>query len=1065
MALISPGIEVTVIDESGYAPGAVGTVPYILLATASNKTVPGGKAIAPGTLKANANKITIVNGQRDLVNLFGNPIFYQNSTGTPLHGYELNEYGLMAAYSALGVSNRAYIQRVDVDMSELIGTSVRPTGTPANGTYWLDLASTNWGIFEWNAGTQAFEKVTPIVIQSTTDLTAGVPKTSIGTIGDYAVVATNTSNPVYYKMYDNTWQLVGSQPWQVAHPVVQGTVSNPALTPAQTIVINSNNVTISSTTIASLVGDINALAIPGVTARENLGKLELFADSTAMSDGANQDGKIAISNFALGTALTEIGITAGLYARPTMQISAHTSVPHWKSGDVTSRPSGSIWVKTTAVNSGASLALSQYLTSLEAFNPVSALLFADDGAANAKLDPLGGGAAIPENSVYAQTDVLLDSTLTYKLFRRAVRGATTVTGTATNPTFTVGESFSVTVTSVGNANWSGPYSITLTGTTATSFVSDILTANIPNLTAAVTSNGSVSITHKKGGSIGLLNGSGTPLTTAGITSSTAYVRLSSNNVLIASNWVPLAYTASTTRPSSNPANGRMWYYNAVDEVDVMIHDGNNWRGYQNVTLDARGYDLSVTNPAGVIVAASKPLLQDDGTALVPGDLWLDTSDLENYPRIYRYDVSNNWNLIDTTDQTTEDGIVFADARWDSTGTTDPITGFMPSIAGLLTSDYTDLDCPDADLYPRGTLLFNTRRSSFNVKKYVVDYFNAQSFVGTLPQQTSTWVTVAGNRTDGSAYMGRKSVRRVVVAALQAGVSANEEIREEQRQFNLMVCPGYPELNDELIQLNNDRRMTAFILGDAPLRLSTSGTDIATFTGNSEASISTEGALTVADPYLGVFYPAGLTSDLSGNEIVVPATHMALRTMIRSDAVSYPWFAAAGVRRGLVDNATSLGYISTVDGEFKQIGVTESLRDTCYENALNPIAFLPGTGITVYGNKSRSGYASAMDRINVARLVVYLRRQLAEVTKPFVFEPNDKITRDEVKQSVEKIMGDLISKRAISDYLVVCDTSNNTPVRIDRNELYVDVAIVPIKAVEFIYVPIRIKHTGDLGGNN
>ena len=95
------------------------------------------------------------------------------------------------------------------------------------------------------------------------------------------------------------------------------------------------------------------------------------------------------------------------------------------------------------------------------------------------------------------------------------------------------------------------------------------------------------------------------------------------------------------------------------------------------------------------------------------------------------------------------------------------------------------------------------------------------------------------------------------------------------------------------------------------------------------------------------------------------------------------------------------------------------------------------------------------------MVIYLRSQLNRLAKPYIFEPNDKITRDEIKQQVESVMLELVGQRALYDYLVVCDESNNTPTRIDRNELYVDIAIEPVKAVEFIYIPIRLKNTGEI----
>jgi phage tail sheath protein FI len=129
--------------------------------------------------------------------------------------------------------------------------------------------------------------------------------------------------------------------------------------------------------------------------------------------------------------------------------------------------------------------------------------------------------------------------------------------------------------------------------------------------------------------------------------------------------------------------------------------------------------------------------------------------------------------------------------------------------------------------------------------------------------------------------------------------------------------------------------------------------------------------------------------------------------------------------------------------------------------MNPITFITGSGIVNFGQVTRARNASALDRINVARLTAYLRRQLNLLAKPFLFEPNDKITRDEIKQAAESLLLELVGQRALYDLLVVCDETNNTPSRIDRNELYLDVAIEPVKAVEFIYIPLRLKNTGEI----
>ena len=297
MALVSPGVEVTVIDESNYIPAATNSVPYFLIATAQNKISGTGVGVAAGTLAANAGRVFLITSQRDLSATFGNPFFYKTAAGTPINGYELNEYGLLAAYSALGISNRAYVQRANVDLAELTATLVRPTGNPADDTYWLDTAATSWGIFQWNQTTGAFTVQTPTVITDTTQLTGGIPSQDVGSIGGYAVVATNVANPTYYKNLDNEWVLVGSDAWKRSWPTVQGanSVTGSALTTANVIIINGQTVTVgATTTLAALVALINSAGIPRVTAETDLtrtsNKLWLYGDSDAESDGSSADG-------------------------------------------------------------------------------------------------------------------------------------------------------------------------------------------------------------------------------------------------------------------------------------------------------------------------------------------------------------------------------------------------------------------------------------------------------------------------------------------------------------------------------------------------------------------------------------------------------------------------------------------------------------------------------------------------------------------------------------------------------------------------------------------------------
>ena len=90
--------------------------------------------------------------------------------------------------------------------------------------------------------------------------------------------------------------------------------------------------------------------------------------------------------------------------------------------------------------------------------------------------------------------------------------------------------------------------------------------------------------------------------------------------------------------------------------------------------------------------------------------------------------------------------------------------------------------------------------------------------------------------------------------------------------------------------------------------------------------------------------------------------------------------------------------------------------------------------------------------------MYIRERLDDIVKPFLFEPNDAVTRQNAKDVVDGLLSNLVIQRGLFDFVTVCDGTNNTAARIDRNELYIDIAIQPVKAVEFIYIPIRIQNT-------
>ena len=1122
MALVSPGVQVSVIDESFYTPAEPGTLPMIFVASAANKSNGAGTGTAPGTLAANAGKPYLLTSQRDLADTFGDPVFKTDTNNNPIHGGELNEYGLQAAYSYLGIANRAYVVRADVDLAELEATSTAPAANPQDGTYWLDTSTTLWGIQEWNGASvlnsgQVFTNKVPYVITDTSEtsntgslstngFSGVIPASTVGAIGDYAIVATSTLLRVFYRNTSGTWVLVGSDPWTKSWPTITGTASNPSFAGTANITINGTSVAVNSAdTVSDVASTINGLLIQGVTAAAVDGRIEIYSDGTgSASDDSTLGGDIEIGGDS--DRLEELGITAGVYYPPALQISKHTNIPEYKTGDTYTRPTGSIWLKTTTPNLGANYRVKKWNNSTELWESIDAPIYANNHSAIYELDRTGGGTNLLAGDLYVESNVAGDTRplATFKVMRRVGVAPTTITGTKIVSGSISSGTSTFTVQSTDNNQLAFNTAVTVSGvytgaaSDASVLASAINDANIENVSATVNAQNKVVIQHALGGEMRFVDTDGV-LTEAGFsvyvdantgTPNVSYVPGTDGSTsplqLQASTWGVLSYTASDNEVTATTADGRLWYNSIVDEVDILVHNGSEFVGYlydgsSGQSSTASPYynadDTLQTDPEGPIVSATRPTTQSDGTALQTGDLWIDTSDLENYPKIYKFNgartdlpLENRWFLVDTGDQTSEDGILFADVRYNTTGANSNTAG---DIDALLVSDFVDPDSPDPALYPKGMLLFNLRRSGFNVKKYQRNYINTAGKNGRYGSgdgesmdnyHANRWVTESANQEDGSGTFGRKAQRKVIIQSLQALVNSNEEIRDdESRLFNLMATPGYPELIGEMKSLNYDRGLTAFVVGDSPMRLAPNATAINNWATNVNNAVEdNDNGLVTTDPYLAVYYPSGFTSDNFGNNVVVPPSHMMLRTIALSDQVSFPWFAPAGTRRGGISNASSTGYLTSED-EFVSTALNEGQRDTLYANAVNPITFITGAGLVAFGQKTRQLTASSLDRINVARLVIYLRSQLNQLAKPYLFEPNDKITRDEIKQAAESLLLELVGQRALYDYLVVCDESNNTPSRIDRNELYLDIAIEPVKAIEFIYIPLRLKNTGEISG--
>lgn len=339
--------------------------------------------------------------------------------------------------------------------------------------------------------------------------------------------------------------------------------------------------------------------------------------------------------------------------------------------------------------------------------------------------------------------------------------------------------------------------------------------------------------------------------------------------------------------------------------------------------------------------------------------------------------------------------------------------------------------------------YNNGIVSFTITAGVTPFISGDTFTFSV---TSSTVTNPLGANDAAK-------RVTIVAALQGEINLNQDVRSELFEYNLILCPGYHEVIDELLNLSQSINEEAFVIADTPFDKTPE--DTATW------------SLTVArfrSQDVAYYYPHAIASNLDGRDVFVAASGCALKVYTYNDNVAEVWYPPAGFRRGVLTGVSNVGYVSGTLGTattFVQTPLNQGQRDILYEfqKNVNIIPFFPGRGIVVFGQKTSYSLTSALDRVNVMRMLMKIKRDIRKAAMAYLFELNDKITRDSIKAMIDSYLNDIMMRRGLYDYVVLCDESNNTPTRVDRNELWVDIALKPAKAIEFIYIPIRVVSTG------
>ena len=208
------------------------------------------------------------------------------------------------------------------------------------------------------------------------------------------------------------------------------------------------------------------------------------------------------------------------------------------------------------------------------------------------------------------------------------------------------------------------------------------------------------------------------------------------------------------------------------------------------------------------------------------------------------------------------------------------------------------------------------------------------------------------------------------------------------------------------------------------------------------------AATVNTSYAAAYWPWLQTQSATGKNVWIPASTVIPGVYAFTDSAAAPWFAPAGLTRG--------GIGDVIQAERK---LTRTQRDTLYNANVNPIATFPGAGISVFGQKTLQKKKSALDRVNVRRLLINPKKFVNDVSRTLVFEQNTNVTRNNFLSQVNPFLESVVQRQGLFAFRVVMDDTNNTADTIDRNQLIGQIFIQPAKTVEFIVLDFTIEPTG------
>lgn len=395
----------------------------------------------------------------------------------------------------------------------------------------------------------------------------------------------------------------------------------------------------------------------------------------------------------------------------------------------------------------------------------------------------------------------------------------------------------------------------------------------------------------------------------------------------------------------------------------------------------------------------------------------------------------NTGLVDTTSEIIQGRLIASGADFDAT----PLTQFADKITGLgapITPFGAGPDLPVYTVSWDGTFGGGAAPGAGSITP-----------VGATPRFVKLLTgTYALENGDSGIPTAEADVDNAIIGEVDQGIKSGiEALDDDTLNISMAAIPGISNPASQNALITKAESTQNFIAAVAP-PYAVGGVQEAIEWTNGLGGDRTSA---INSSYAAIYWPWVKTfSQFDGIDRWYDPSIFALRQMCVTDEIADPWFAPAGFQRGRLTKPTDV-----------EVRLNQGDRDAMYSggNVVNPIVNFPQQGITIFGQRTTQRAATALDRVNVRRMMIVLRKALLASTRQFAFEPNDAVTWEKVTNVVEPLVDDIRRRRGITEFKVICDETTNTPVRVDRNELWCKVLIKPTKSAEIIVFELNLTN--------